>query len=181
MTLGAMRQDPISPKTPDFMAIPMTRALAPPPGAAGTAFPSASAVSSSPLTTVSPYSTSAMPWVMISTRASVAAAPSPSLIPIWKSVAAAAWIAARSEGELHVFHAWNLSPSDVRASADLAEAEYEALVEERDELKAEVQSLQLGDDASAALSDWLVANGYPSRPLRVDCPRLQRLVDIIGT
>lgn len=46
-----------------------------------------------------------------------------------EALAAAAWIAQRSEGELHVLHAWNLSPQEQRAAADLPEEEYAQLVE----------------------------------------------------
>ncbi len=47
-----------------------------------------------------------------------------------KYLAAAAWIASRSEGELHVLHAWNLTPGEQRAAAELPEEEYAAKVED---------------------------------------------------
>lgn len=46
-----------------------------------------------------------------------------------EAVDAAAWVAEQSEGELHVFHAWNLTPIEMRAAADLPQAEYDALIE----------------------------------------------------
>lgn len=46
-----------------------------------------------------------------------------------RAVDAAAWIASRSEGELHVLHAWNLTPHEQRAAAELSEEEYAQLVE----------------------------------------------------
>lgn len=42
----------------------------------------------------------------------------------------AAWVTRQSEGELHVLHAWNLSPSEQRAASDLTEAGYEEAIEE---------------------------------------------------
>ena len=47
-----------------------------------------------------------------------------------RAVAAAAWIAARSKGELHVLHAWSLAPTEARAASNLDEEEYAALIEE---------------------------------------------------
>lgn len=44
-------------------------------------------------------------------------------------ISAAAWIASRSKGELHVLHAWNLSPLEMRAALSLPEEEYAALIE----------------------------------------------------
>lgn len=48
-----------------------------------------------------------------------------------RAVEAAAWITARSSGELHVFHAWNLTQAQLRAAPDLPEEDYDGMVEER--------------------------------------------------
>ncbi|MEM1451141.1 MAG: universal stress protein [Planctomycetota bacterium] len=45
-------------------------------------------------------------------------------------LAAAAWITSRSDGELHVMHAWNLTWGEQRAAADLPEEAYTAKVED---------------------------------------------------
>lgn len=47
-----------------------------------------------------------------------------------RAVESAAWITSQSSGELHVLHAWNLTPSQNQEAARLPEAEYGALVEE---------------------------------------------------
>lgn len=46
-----------------------------------------------------------------------------------RAVSAASWITARSEGELHVLHAWGLKPSEARAAACLGEESYAALMD----------------------------------------------------
>ncbi len=46
------------------------------------------------------------------------------------AVESAAWISSQSKGELHVLHAWNLSPEQQRDSSTMAEAEYKQMVEE---------------------------------------------------
>ncbi|MEM9801874.1 MAG: universal stress protein [Planctomycetota bacterium] len=53
------------------------------------------------------------------------------LSPVSDAVlAASAWVSSRSDGELHVLHAWNLSWGEQRAAADLSEDDYSAKVEE---------------------------------------------------
>lgn len=47
-----------------------------------------------------------------------------------RAVETAAWISSQSSGELHVLHAWNLTPEQQRDSAELAETEYKELVDE---------------------------------------------------
>ncbi|WP_145196591.1 universal stress protein [Planctomycetes bacterium Poly30] len=46
------------------------------------------------------------------------------------AVESAAWIAGQSKGELHVLHAWNLTPEQQRDSSSMTESEYNALVED---------------------------------------------------
>ena len=45
-------------------------------------------------------------------------------------LAAAAWIASQSDGELHVLHAWNLTPGEQRVASELSEEDYAAKVED---------------------------------------------------
>ena len=47
-----------------------------------------------------------------------------------RAVETAAWITSKSSGELHVLHAWNLTPEQQRSTSGMAEAEYKALVED---------------------------------------------------
>lgn len=65
-----------------------------------------------------------------------------------RAVAAAAWIASRSSGELHVLHAWSLAPMEARAASSLDEEAYAALIEESREraqkaLEHEVAALDI--------------------------------------
>ena len=46
-------------------------------------------------------------------------------------VATAAWIASHAAGELHVLHAWNLTPHELRAGTTMPAEDYEALLDER--------------------------------------------------
>ncbi len=47
-----------------------------------------------------------------------------------EALAASAWLAAQSDGELHLLHGWNLTWSEQRAAADLSEEDYAVRVED---------------------------------------------------
>ncbi len=47
-----------------------------------------------------------------------------------RAVESAAWLASKSSAELHVLHAWNLTPEQQRDASSLPETEYNTLVDE---------------------------------------------------
>jgi len=76
----------------------------------------------------------------------------------------------------------NAELRDKTREAEAECAKVDALEDQVRDLEEQIEALTAEDntaDVEDALSDFLVYHGYPSRPIKVDCPRLQALVDHI--
>jgi len=76
--------------------------------------------------------------------------------------------------------AYDREVRDLRSRLEKAETEADDLREQLEQAEGDLKAANeelAENEASEALADFLVAKGYPSRPLRVDDRDLQQLID----